>query len=664
MMEWAQGFPEWAQANSTLALSVVFAAAFLDCLFVIGLIFISAPFLFGAGVLVAAGAFDFWPTILVIAAGGTAGDTISYLIGRHYGPGLFNRPYLTRRPALLNHGRAFFSRHGGKGLILAHHIGVLRPLLPAVAGAYGLSPLRYTLAVIPGTLMWALVCTVIGMAIGASMGLAAEVTRRLAILIVGTGLTLWLTLWLTWMLARTAQAHAEIWLNGLLRLGRKHRILGKLGPALADPEQPETPVLALFAGALLSLAATSLLLIWGVQAAPPPGADFAVYQTLRNLENPWATQLAAFFSLLGEWPVYLPYALSLLLLLGWFRHRRAAAHWLAALLFGSAITAVLSLIPNISNPLEHAGLVSNAHFPRDLVMAAVIYGLTPVLFFTGAGGRVHTGTYALMLMLLVLLLMARLYLGTLWLSVGVVAVLTGLAWVAALGLGYRLHTPDRIAARHIAPALAVLALAAVWHCQGQFDARVREHTPVTVNRPLELQRWWSSDWTLLRARRQDMAGHDRQYLNLQWAGRLDEIRAALLASGWSESPPAGLPEVLSWLSDDAPVGELPLLPRYHAGHQEVLRLRRVVDHDHQLLLRLWPSDYELDGGLPLWTGTLVQQEAQIVFRVFRYPTSENVFTAALDALQLPLPGFEDQRVTRPHTTYATQLLRPAMSVKP
>ena len=659
MMEWAQGFPEWAQANSLLALSVVFAAAFLDCLFVVGLLFISAPFLFGAGVLVAVGAFDFWPTLLVIAAGGTVGNTCSYLIGRHYGPALFNRPYLARRPALLNQGRAFFARHGGKGLILAHHVGVLRPLLATVAGVYGLSPARFAAAVVPATLLWALACTVIGMVIGASMGMAAEVTRRLAILIVGTGVTLWLTLWLSWILARTAQGHAESWLNGLLRLGRKHRILGKLGPALADPEQPETPALAIFAAALLSLAAAALLLIWGAQASPPPpGVDFAVYQSLRSLENPWATQLAVFFSLLGEWPVYLPYALSLLLLLGWFRHRRAAAHWLAALLFGSAITVVLSLIPSISNPLEFSGLVDNAHFPRDLVMAAVIYGLTPVLAFTGAGGRAHTGAYGLMLVLLVLLLLARLYLGTLWLSVGVIAVLTGLAWVAGLGLGYRLHTPDRITARQIAPALAVLALAAVWHLQGQFDARVREHTPVTVNRSLDPEHWWRQGWAELRARRQDMAGHDQQYLNLQWAGPLEGIRTALLAAGWSDPPPAELPEMLAWLSDESAVADLPLLPRYHAGHQEVLRLRRVVDHDHQLLLRLWSSGYALDGTQPLWTGTVVQQEAQTVFRVFRYPTNENVFTAALDALGLPLPGFEDRRVTRPGTTYATQLLRP------
>lgn len=658
MMEWAQNFTVWAQTHSTLALSVVFLAAFLDCLFLVGLIFISAPFLLGAGVLVAAGAFEFWPVLLAIASGGTVGNTCSYLIGRHYGQALFNRPYLAKRPALLNHGRAFFARHGGKGLILAHHIGVLRPMLAAVAGAYGLQPSRFALAVVPATLLWALACTVIGMVIGASMGLAAEVTRRLAILIVGTGVTLWLILWLGWAVARTLQGHAESWLGAMLRVGRLHRILGKLGPALADPEQPETPTLSLIAVALWALAVAGLLLIWGISpGAAPPDADLVVHQTLRSLDNPWATSLAVSVSLLGEWPVYLPFAFAVLLLLAAQRYRRAAAHWLAALLFGGAITLGLNLIPSISNPLELSGLVASAHFPRDLMLATVLYGFTPVLLL-GSGRRVPGLVSALVLSLLVVLVLSRLYLGTLWLSVGLVTALLSLAWIGALSLGYRLHRPDRVAPLRIAPAFVILLLAAVWHHQQDYPQRLREHTPVTVNRPLEAARWWTHDWTLLRARRQDMAGHDKQYLNLQWAGTLDDIRATLEQAGWSETPRVDFVDALGWLSDDTPIAELPLLPRYHAGQPESLRLRLGVDSERQYTLRLWASGYTLDERLPLWTGTLVVQQAQTTFRVLRYPSDQNIYSAALDALPQPLPGWESQRRRREHTTYETLLLRP------
>lgn len=655
-------FTAWAQEHNQLALTLIFFVALLDCLFLIGLVFISAPFLFGAGALVALGAFEFWPVVLTIAGGGLAGDIVSYFLGRHYGVALFRAAFFAKRPALIDRGRRFFSKHGGKGLIVAHNIGVLRPLLPTVAGVYGLTPLRFLLAIVPAALFWAFLCTVLGLGFGASMGLAAEVTQRLAILILSVAALLWLTLWLTWLLARAAQGRAQAWLGALLDLSRHHRILGKLGPALADPEQPETPALALFASILLLLGAVILLLIWGVAPREqPPGADLWMFQNLFNLTEPWTTNFAVLLSLLGEWPVYLPYAAAALAMLIWVRNRRAAAHWVAALLFGAAITVGLGLIPNISNPLEYSGLVSNSHFPRDLVMTTVIYGFTPVLLLSGTVHQPRTAPYAVMFVCLLLLVLARLYLGTLWFSVGVVAVLTGLFWVGALGLGYRRHAPQKIPLLRFAPALAVLALASVWHVQSHFDERQALHTPAPVRKSLDAGNWWQHDWVKLRARRQDLAGNEQQFLNLQWAGPLEDIHQTLLRTGWQAPQELKLTTALQWLSSDAPIPDLPVLPRYHAGHHEVLQLRRDIDADHQYLLRLWPSGYVLDDEQPLWTGSLVQQEARPVFRALRYPVNENIYTAALESLQLPLRGYASQRVQRGGASYTLLLLRPSQT---
>lgn len=659
MSTWLQDMLAWTQAHPEWALGLIFMLGFVDCLFIIGLFVIfAAAALFGIGALVALGAIEFWPAILSAAAGAVLGDTISYLIGRHYGVALFRSAFFVRRPNLVERGRAFFGKHGGKGLIVAHNLGVLRPLLPAMAGAYGLTPARYAIAIIPAALSWALIYIVPGVAFGASMGLAAEVTRRLAILIVGLGGLLWLTLWLTWFVVRKTQGRAEAWLGAMLDLSRRNRTLGKLGPALADPDQPETPVLTLLSLLLLTLGSAALLLIWGITPREsPPGADLAVYQALRSLEEPWATAIAVFFALLGEWQVYLPYAIAVLVALAWMRSRRAAAHWLAALLFGIAITLGLSLVPNISNPLEYRGLVDSAHFPRDLVMAAVIYGFTPVLL--GGTPRRRMVYYGATMGLLLLIALSRLYLGTLWLSVGLVALLTGLLWVAALGLGYRRHTPEKLQDAHFAPALAVLALAAGWHVQAHFDLRELEHAPAPAAKTMDAESWWTQNWQKLPSRRQDMAGRDKQFLNLQWAGDVGEIQAALLKTGWEKPQELSFATALRWLSSSAPVSELPLLPRFHAGHHQALTLRRPIDDDRQYLLRLWPSGYVLANGQPLWIGTLVLQQARPVFRLFRYPLNENIYTQALDALNLPLAGYESRRTQRETASFVTLLLRPA-----
>ena len=666
MLEWLQRFTEWAQAHNQLALAVVFLVSFVDCLFVVGLFIVfAAVFLFGTGALIAMGAFDFWPTVLIVAGGGVLGDLVSYFIGRHYGVSLFRKPFFAKRPGLVERGRVFFGRHGGKGLIVAHNLGVLRPLLPAMAGAYGLNLPRFLVAIIPAALSWALVYIIPGVAFGASMGLAAEVTRRLAVLIVGLGATLWMALWLTSLIAGVAQSRAQSFINAMLELSQRNRMLGQLGPDLADPAQPETPALALFASILVVAGGIILLLIWGVSPrADPPALDLAIYQGLRSIEEPWATAMAVFFSLLGEWQVYLPFAAATAVMLTWMKRERALRHWLAAIMFGLAIMLGLSLLPNVSNPLEYMGLASSAHFPRDLVMAAVIYGATPVLLGGARGQGPRMAQYGVMLALMLLVILARLYLGTLWFSVGLTAVLTALLFVAALGLGYRQRGVEKVSLRRFWPALVVLLLAATVHERMNFAVRKLEHTPAPVLKTLGAQGWWKNDWQRLRARRLDVAGRDKQLLNLQWAGDLTAIRGALLAHHWVDPQPLTFSNALRWLSASAPIKDLPILPRYHAGRHEVLRLCREIDDEHQYSLRLWPSGYVLDDGEPLWTGTVVMQEVRPVFKIFRYPSNEDIYTPALDGLELPLPNFEARSALRQPKGFATLLLRTSSAPPP
>ena len=654
MDAWLQWLLNWAELHPLWALALIFVVSLLDCLFIVGLfIFFAAIFLFGIGALIALGALDFWPTVLVAAAGGLTGDAISYALGRRHGLRLFGLPFFSKRPQLIVRGRAFFQKHGGKGLIAAHNIGVLRPLLPAMAGAYGLPPMRFAAAIVPATLCWALLYIVPGVVFGASIGLAAEVAKRLVMVIVGLGLLLWLTLWLSSVLTRWLQRRAGVWLGALLDLSRRNRLLGRLGAALADPQQPETPALAVVATLLLLCSATVLLLVWGLAPDhPPPGADLALYQALQTVREPWTTAVAAWTASVGEWQVYLPYAGVMLITLVLHQQKQAAAHWVAALAFGAVITLGLGLLPGISNPLEYRGAVEQAYFPRDLMMAVIIYGLTPVML----GGA---GAYVAVTVLLMLLALARMYLGTLWLSVGLIAIVTGVLWVAALGLGYRRHGAAPLPLRWLAPAGLVWLAALLGHSQLHLQPRLDEQALEDAAQPVPAEQWWTSGWNRLPGRRQDMAGRDRQYLNLQWAGELDAISASLQQRGWQTPAELSYATTLRWLAPDTDIAELPLLPRYHAGHHEALTLRKNLDAQNQYLLRLWPSSFLLDGRMPLWIGTLVTQQVRPVARLFRYPIDENIYTSALDALELPLPGLETRQVQRAGTSYTTLLLRPA-----
>lgn len=649
LLTWVNAHPVWAQL-------VLFAVAFLEAVFVIGAFVPAAPLLFAFGALIALGTLELWPTVLVSTVGTLVGGVLSFWLGRVYGDRLFETPALRRYADSVRNGRIFFEKHGGKSVLLTRFLGPLRAVTPAIAGAAHMK--LWLFVVVDGfaSFIWSLAYLMPGVVFGASLGLAAEVAGRLAVLLLALVVLSWLAVWLTLELNRQMQKHAEQWLGALLDWSRRHRRLGVFGAALADRDQPETPVLAAVAALLLTLGSGALLLVWGIGPdEAPPGMDLRVFQTLQSVQEPAATWLAIYGSLLGEWPVYLPYFASVLVLLLLQQQRRAAAHWVAALLFGGAITLGLGLVPDVSNPREYRGLIERAYFPHDLVMSVVIYGFTPVLL--GGGRRLYYGAAALLLSIIVF---ARLYLGSLWLSVELIALASGILWVAALGLGYHRHQRrERPVLRQLLPALLVFLLAAGWHWRHAADARALLHAPSPELSGLASAQWWTADWEQLPGRRQDMAGRDKQYLNLQWAGDLAEIESLLLARGWELPQPLSVGNSLRWLSPEAEIGELPLLPRTHAGQHQVLTLRRGMDAQHQLLLRLWPSEFQLDGSAPLWIGTLVVQETRPVARLFRYPINGDIFTLALDALELPLPGFEARRVQRDGATYTTLLLRPS-----
>jgi membrane protein DedA with SNARE-associated domain len=647
LLAWVNDHPGWA-------LVLVFAVSLLDAIFIVGALVPAAPVLFGAGALVALGSLELWPAVLAAALGGLGGDGVSYWLGRHYREDLFQHRLLRRYPEAVANGQRFFERHGGKGVMLARFLGPMRAITPAVAGAAGMKPVFFIAVDSLAAIAWALAYIMPGVVFGASLGLAAEVAGRLALLMLSLLIFAWLAIWLTLALNQQLQKHAERWLGAMLDWSRRHRRLKVFGAALADRDQPETPALAAVAVLLLTAGAAALFAVWGLNAGQaPPGSDLAVYQTLLNLQEPAGTWLAVHAALLGEWPVYLPYFIAVLLLLLVFRQRRAAAHWIAALLFGGVITLSLGLVPQVTNPLEYRGLATHTYFPHDLVMAVVIYGFTPVLF--GGGRRLY---YALTALLLSAIILARLYLGSLWLSVVLIALTCGLLWVAALGLGYHRHLRgERPTLKLLLPALVVLVLAAGWHWR-HAELRADWHAPTHLTQRLAQDSWWEQDWELLPGRRLDMTGRDKQYLNLQWAGDLTHIDTLLRARGWEPPQRLGFANALLWLAPEADIGELPLLPRYHGGRHQVLSLRRAIDAQHQYLLRLWPTEYRLDSEAPVWIGTLVVQEVRPVARLFRYPINGDAFTAALDALSLPLPGYEARRTQRSGTSYTTLLLRP------
>ncbi len=632
----------WVAAHPGWALTFVFLCCMGESIIVLGFLIPTTLVLLAAGALVGVGSLGFWPAVAAAVLGAVGGDSINFWVGRYWGTLALDSHYAQRYKEPIARSRRMFENHGAKALVLARFIGLVRPFVAAIAGAYRMSPVRFLAVELFASFFWAAPLVVLGVVFGASLDLAAEVAARLAILLVALLVVMALLLWLVSVAVGGVQRRAGDWIATLLDWSHRHRRLGRLGQWLADPAQPETPALAMLAVALFLLGWLWMGLWWG--GGQPPGTlDLLSWQAVQDLRTPITTVMALGLAQLAEWEVYAPVGAVVLVTLLLLRRMRAAAHWLAAVAFGTAMSLGLYWLVEVPDPVNFSrGLAAVQFGGRDLVLATVIYGFVPVLLGTNRSQAMRKLYYGVAAALIVLMLAADVYRGAVWLSTGLFSVVFGAIWVTLLGVGYRLHGAEGIPAREVLPLAAGVLLAAATL---QSSAEMRRDLAAQADsmRVLPAAAWWRSAYDELPAYRVDATGHNMQPLAVQWRGDLPRIEAALRAAGWEAPLPVTWDSALRWLAVKAPITELPVLPQVHAGAHQALMLRRALARDEQWLIRLWPSG-AYAGGVPVWIGTVTTQTSRGALRLVRYPQTELDYDAPLAALDGPLPGFEARRV--------------------
>jgi undecaprenyl-diphosphatase len=613
----------WIGAHPHWTLLFVFLCCVGESIIVLGVLIPTTLVLLAAGALVGLGSLGFWPAVAAAVAGAVTGDSINFWAGRHWGSRALESHYAQRYQDPIARSRGLLQNHGAKALVLARFIGLVRPFVAAIAGAYQMTAARFLAVEVFASFIWAAPLIVLGVVFGASLDLAAEVAARFATLVVAVVVVLALLVWAVSGAVAVLGRRAEGWISSLLDWSHRHRRLGRLGQWLTDPHQPETPALAVLALALFVLGWLWLWLWWGFGQGPNT-FDTLAWQGVQDLRTPYATALLLGLAQLADWQVYAPVAATVLVTLLLLRRTRAAAHWLAAVAFGAALSLSLYWLLDVPDPINHHLGIAAARFGgRDLVLATVIYGFVPVLLATQRSEAMRTLSTAVTSSLIVLMLAADVY--------------RGAVWVVLLGVGYRRHGAEAIPAREVLPLAAGVLIAAA-ALQGSAELRRDFEAATDSQRSLGAQAWWQQSYAELPAYRIDAAGENKQPLTVQWRGELPRIDAALREAGWEAPLPLSWENALRWLAVDAPISELPVLPQVHAGAHQALVLRRSLTHDEQWLIRLWSAN-TYAGGSPVWIGTLTRQTSRGALRLVRYPQTELDYDDALPALK-GVPGFE------------------------
>ena len=111
--------------------------------------------LFVAGALAGAGALDINVMVIALVVAAILGDSLNFGIGRWIGPRVFRfeDSWLFRR-RYLDAANAFYQRHGGKTIVIARFVPIVRTYAPFVAGAAGMDYRRFLGFNVIGAVLW------------------------------------------------------------------------------------------------------------------------------------------------------------------------------------------------------------------------------------------------------------------------------------------------------------------------------------------------------------------------------------------------------------------------------------------------------------------------------------------------------------------------------
>lgn len=159
-----QDLPRLA-ASGPYVYVAVFLASFIESVPVIGTLMPGTILLIFFGFVAAQAHLPLGLVIFWAAIGGVVGDLIAYLIGR------FGFRFLRNHRKILEHsharsGQAFFKRHGGKSVLFARFIGLLRPIIPLIAGMLDMKAGKFLAWNAAGSFLWAGVYITLGFFFG------------------------------------------------------------------------------------------------------------------------------------------------------------------------------------------------------------------------------------------------------------------------------------------------------------------------------------------------------------------------------------------------------------------------------------------------------------------------------------------------------------------
>jgi len=150
-----------------LGYGVLFALVFAETGMLVGFFLPGDSLLFTVGVVCGAGHLNIVLVNVLLISAAMLGDAAGYMIGRGTGPHIFNRPdSVIFRREHLQRTHEFYEKHGGRTMIYAHFIPIIRTFAAFVAGVGRMNLVRFLSYDIFGVTGWVIAMTLLGYTLG------------------------------------------------------------------------------------------------------------------------------------------------------------------------------------------------------------------------------------------------------------------------------------------------------------------------------------------------------------------------------------------------------------------------------------------------------------------------------------------------------------------
>ena len=164
---------DFVQTHGRLVYGLLFAIIFAETGLVVTPFLPGDSLLFAAGAIAGTGMLDVRLVMLLLFIASVLGDAVNYSVGRYIGPRVFRpdgrRGRLERllNPRHLERTHEFFEKHGGKAVVLARFVPIVRTFIPFVAGAGSMTYSTFAFYNVFGGALWVLTCVGAGYLFGA-----------------------------------------------------------------------------------------------------------------------------------------------------------------------------------------------------------------------------------------------------------------------------------------------------------------------------------------------------------------------------------------------------------------------------------------------------------------------------------------------------------------